>query len=329
MYKLYNPVISNDVIKNFNQIEIYKAHFGEIKLGVSIRSPIREDKHPSCCLYLNEGNKLYLKDFATGTFLNIFELLMFKYKITFSEVLRMLTNSTFSSQFHKPLHGQIKKEKADIQIIPTVFTYKQLAYWNSYGITSHILAKYNVCPIKALWINGYRLYTYTEFNPAYAYIFSKEDYKIYFPQMKLSSSSSNGLKPLKFLSNTNKIQGLKQLPKTGNLLIITKSYKDVMVFDSFGIPAIAPQAESNILKPELISLLKTRFKKIIVLYDFDYAGIKGANKIHKDFGLERVFLTNGKYKTKDYKAKDPSDYRRYYGEKASWTLLNNLILTHG
>lgn len=71
------------------------------------------------------------------------------------------------------------------------------------------------------------------------------------------------------------------LPKSGEYVVVTKSLKDVMVLYEFGIPAIAPISENCYLTDTQHHKLVSRFKKVIIFYDFDYAGITNSNKFRK------------------------------------------------
>ena len=97
------------------------------------------------------------------------------------------------------------------------------------------------------------------------------------------------------------IQGFKQLPKTGDILIITKSMKDVMCLYEMGIPAISPSSESTFIPNKILEQLKKRFKRIIILFDRDEAGVKYLRKISLKTGLEGMLVH------KKFKAKDISD----------------------
>ena len=94
------------------------------------------------------------------------------------------------------------------------------------------------------------------------------------------------------------IQGFKQLPKTGDLLIITKSLKDVMCFYEMGYNAISPASESTWLPDIALEDVKKRFKRIILMFDRDITGIKYLRKISLKTGLEPL-LVNKKFKAKD------------------------------
>lgn len=77
------------------------------------------------------------------------------------------------------------------------------------------------------------------------------------------------------------MQGAHKLPKSGEYVVITKSMKDVMTLYELGIPAIAPISENCYLTEAQHNKLISRFKKVILFYDNDMAGISNSNKIFK------------------------------------------------
>jgi len=103
--------------------------------------------------------------------------------------------------------------------------------------------------------------------------------KIYFPGMDR-----------KFITNSREIEGFKQLSFKKDELVITKSLKDVMLLYEFGIESIAPPSEGFIFSDELIELLKSKYDKIYVLYDFDYAGVRGMQRLKKSYGIDPILL---------------------------------------
>lgn len=67
------------------------------------------------------------------------------------------------------------------------------------------------------------------------------------------------------------------LPKQGgDLLVITKSLKDVMCLYEYGITAIAPCSENEFLTNTQYQKVKSKFKHIALLWDNDYAGVSNA-----------------------------------------------------
>lgn len=108
------------------------------------------------------------------------------------------------------------------------------------------------------------------------------------------------------MQNSACVEGINLIPKSGNTLVVTKSYKDVIILTQFGVPSISPPGESSREAIEVVKELS--YNKIISLMDFDYTGIKSANHLRKTYGIEPYFLTNGRFSTPDYGAKDISDY---------------------
>ena len=73
------------------------------------------------------------------------------------------------------------------------------------------------------------------------------------------------------------------LPKSGDILVVTKSMKDVMVLYQLGIPAIAPISENCFLTEAQYNKLQSRFKYIVLLYDNDRPGLRSMISIRKRF----------------------------------------------
>ena len=135
----------------------------------------------------------------------------------------------------------------------------------------------------------------------YAYkVFNK--FKIYRP---LSDKS------IKWRGNLGSldIQGFEQLPEKGNLLIITKSLKDVMVLYELGYNSIAPASESTVIPEIAMGNIKKRFKKIVVFYDRDATGMKFARKMVNQYNLDFMFID------KKHETKDISDFVKKFGIK--------------
>lgn len=104
------------------------------------------------------------------------------------------------------------------------------------------------------------------------------------------------------------VQGLAELPQEGgNLLIITKSLKDVMCLYEMGINAIAASSETTFIPEDILKSLKKKWKHIVILYDRDKTGMKKARDYNKQYELECIFVH------KKFKAKDISDAVRDNG----------------
>ena len=98
------------------------------------------------------------------------------------------------------------------------------------------------------------------------------------------------------------VQGLEQLRhEGGDLLIITKSLKDVMCLTEMGFNAIASASETTFIPEDILKDLQKKWKHVIIVYDRDPAGMQNARQYSKQYGLDAIFVH------KKFKAKDVSD----------------------
>jgi hypothetical protein len=310
-----------NIYKYVSQYEIYAYYCGEFEVGNRISSPIRRDNNPSFSIN-RYGYNYYWKDFATGESGGCISLVMKKYSLSFGGALNRINNdfnlklnsSSFKATDKVPYIPKIKESnKAQILIKSRPFTERDLEYWNSYYIQESTLVKYNVKSISHYWING------NCFNVgnhlAFAYEFP-DGYKLYFPEKT----------DYRWFTNSTWIQGLPQLDKTRDTLIITKALKDVLCLHELNLSAIAPQAESIIIKPEVINKAKETFKNIYTLFDYDNAGIHLAWQMRKLYGIQPLFLTEGLWKRKQGYGgcKDLAEFVQTYNIEQTKKLINEI-----
>lgn len=107
------------------------------------------------------------------------------------------------------------------------------------------------------------------------------------------------------------------LKSNSNDLVITKSLKDVMVLYEYGITAIAPCSENVFVTDVQYNKLKSKYKRIFLLYDNDLPGMQAMFKIKKTYSdLKILFLPR-------YGGdKDISDFRKVHGHKKTLELIN-------
>jgi hypothetical protein len=319
MYEL-KPSITltpNFILSKVSEEEIFERYLCPVT-NRKVCNPLREDRTPTCSFFRGRNGMLMFMDYS-GAFLgSCFEVVKHKYSVNFNDALKIiakdfgLIEGDNVNRVPLPPRVAITKELKVIQVKRQPWTAVDKDFWRSFSLNSTILKKFNVASCEKVWINGDIIYTYNKLDPGYVYYFGNGNYKIYFPFRK----------EYRFLGNTTEIQGLSQLPETGKILIITKSLKDVMVLDSFGIPAIAPQAESICLDAELAVNLKRRFDHIYTLYDFDRTGCRSAFKMWRELGIPMLFLTDGTFNTIDYGAKDLSDYVKKFGKEQTKELID-------
>lgn len=295
-------------------------------LGVNIRSkklfksPFRADRHVTCSLYRNNKQKLIFKDFATGDYLTFEGVVMKKFGCNYWDALKIIAND-----FGIKHDSSIKKNKGKIDYsIPRIedkeiskiqveikdFTELELKWWAKYGIRKETLEKFNVFSCKHVFLNGQLFSQSQQHCPIYGYYNGKlkinnekiELWKIYYPKKT----------EFRFLGNypSEIFQGYKQLPRKGNICVITKSLKDVMALSEYGISACAPNSETVIPKESIVKELTSRFKHVFCLWDNDICGITFLNKIKRKYPQLKCLIIPRKLEAKDF-----SDLRAKYGSK--------------
>ena len=315
MFKLETTKpITKELLLSKHTQETFFEHY----LGIPVRkglfcspSIIRVDHKPTCSFYKDSKGVLKFNDFAGENF-DFISCVMHIYTCDYKKALRIIANDfgiveSKNLEVHPPkmqYTGEVleKTEKARIQVELQDFSQKELNWWNAYGIGKTTLKKYKVFSIKSIFLNGIYFTSSTETCPIFGYYGGKDSegfelWRLYMPTKK----------KYRFLTNwrSSMIQGAKQIPKSGDYIVITKSMKDVMSLYEFGVTAIAPNSENLFLSESQYMKLKVRFKDIYLLYDRDLAGVRSANKIRKQFPDIKVLLMP---KTKDF-----TDYAKKYG----------------
>lgn len=322
--------IEPEITKAYLLSKFSEETFMEYYLGIPVakklyRNPLRKDNKPTCSFYRNKSGELIFKDFSGVFYGNFISVVMFKYSCTYHQALRIIAND-----FGLIHDNKIPKNKGKLNVNAPVFkddgaaiiqveikdfSKSEIEWWGDYGVTDKILKKFHVFSCKNVFLNGNVISTSSDHCPIYGYYGGKKEgielWRTYFPKRK----------SYRFLSNwdSKKIQGIKQLPNEGKLLVITKSLKDVMCLYSLGIPAIAPNSETLFIPDALYVELKNRFKNIVVLYDNDLAGIANMRKIRDKYKVKCLWIP------RSYEAKDISDFHKKYGRKKTLELIKQAI----
>ena len=324
----FEPKLTKDLIlSRFSEEQIMEFYLHiPIKRGL-FRSPLRRDKEPTCSFYRNSSGTLIFKDFATGQHLNVFGVVQEIFRCDYFESLRIIAND-FGIVKNKDIKrnpGKINenpikiedKETSKIQVEIQDFTDLELKWWEKFGITKSILAKFNVYSCKHVFLNNQLFAKSQQHCPIFGYYGNKyqglELWRCYFPKRK----------SFRFITNwpSKKIQGFDQLPRSGKLLVITKSMKDVMCLHSCGITACAPNSENLFVSDSVLEDLKSRFKYIVVFYDSDRPGMHNMAKIRREHP-ELIYT----YIPKHYGSKDISDFYADHGRKETINLIKEFVV---
>lgn len=295
--ELANPVTLEWILSKVTEYDIYAKYIGQFKVGMIYNSPFRKDKNPSFGIFYSKRTKqLLFKDHGTGECGNVIKFVqLYTGKTNYNDILQdivsklNITNDTVldsSKQY-------IPSTETVIGVVRQNMTEIDINYWSQFHISTKTLKKYNVDSIKYYLCNGVVKGIYKPENPMFAYKVYN-NFKIYRPL---------GDKYTKWRNNLTEydVQGYEQLPKKGDICIITKSLKDVMCLYEMGIPAISPSSESTWIPQTVLDDILKRFKRVLICFDRDTAGVKNLRKISLKTGLEPILVH------KKWKAKDISD----------------------
>jgi hypothetical protein len=326
-------VDKDSLLRDVSDIEIYKCYAPslDLELGKPTLSPLRDESNASFGLFLGESGEIFFNDFLLGggdcikfvqlmfgdTFFQAMSRIVIDFKLTDKYYYKEVDTNFNPSKVKIDREALLKSANTSlIRKRKRKWNSHDAEYWLQYGINKSILLEYNVEPVSHIFINK-RIISCD--NNTYCFIEKKdgkETYKIYQPYNK----------EYKWLNNHDESvwQGWEQLPEKGDVLIITKSLKDVMTIKAVtGIPAISLQAESVRPKPHIIEELKQRFSTIFIWYDNDYSaetnwGKKFGTALAEEFGLIPIFIPD------EYRIKDPSDYYKRRGRDHTAMLIESL-----
>ena len=292
--KLPNTITLDWILSKVTEYDIYSKYIGQFKVGMIYNSPFRKDNNPSFGIYYSKRTKqLLFKDHGTGECGNVVKFVSLYTGLTnYNDILNDIVNKLNITKSTKLDSSKqyIPQTDTVIGVVRQPFTDVDKTYWNQFNISEDTLYKFNVNSIKYYLCNGIVKGIYKDDNPMYSYkVF--DNFKIYRPL---------GDKYTKWRNNLTEydIQGYEQLPESGDILIITKSLKDVMCLYTMGIPSISPSSESCWIPNDILETLKKRFKRILVCFDRDTTGVRYLRKISLKTGLEPI-LINKRYKSKD------------------------------
>lgn len=295
--KLPDNITLDWILSKVTEYDIYAKYIGQFKVGMIYNSPFRKDKNPSFGIYYSKRTKqLLFKDHGTGECGNVIKFVsLFTGKTEYNDILSDIVDNLNITNNTKLVSSKqyIPPTETVIGVVRQEFTDVDINYWKQFNISINTLKKFNVNSIKYYLCNGIVKGTYKRENPMYAYKVYN-NFKIYRPLADKYTKWRNNL-------TDYDIQGYEQLPQKGDILFITKSMKDIMCLHEMGYPAVSPSSESTFLPKDVLEQLKTRFKRIIILFDRDTSGVKRSRKLSRETGLEAMFIN------KKFKAKDVSD----------------------
>ena len=315
-FKNKETVTEETLFQLISDYDVFNHYIDDFVLNLAISSPLRKDSNPSFSVfYAKKKDRLLYRDHGNADSGSCIKFIMLLFNIGYNEALIKValdfgleskfkipnglkrTNDRVVKVFDRNHIDKLIRVSNVIQVSSRNWNQQDLNYWEQYGVSYITLIKYNITPIRYLFINNE---VYGVDKLAYAYSEMKDGeirYKIYQP-------FSNRMKWVNNLIEGT-LSGWSQLDETGDLLVIASSLKDGMFLHDLGFTNfIAPQTENYIFKTHIVDALRSRFKEIVVFYDHDNAGLNASEKMREIYGFKYFTTNNSKYK-------DPSDYYKF------------------
>lgn len=271
-----------------NQIDAWCDLLGfKVKMGEHFINPWRSDSTAGCYFYEVDGI-IRLSDLGSRDkfhAMDICALIMYTENVTFVESLnivkhRYLSKNIDLSQFTPLPHGTGNSFQLHLSVTPRasydcpIWTIKDKELWSVIEVDRDDLWDENIWPI-----HSFRMNSKKQPDVVKKFIPAAPSYVININN--LQKLRLYGLGDLRFIStfNANTIGG-KSAIINHDLLIVTKSFKDYMVFTKLGFQCRYIHSEGILLSNTLINFFN-KFDKVIFFMDNDQAGMSAANRYAK------------------------------------------------
>lgn len=289
---------------------------------IRTRRRIAPDKNPSLVVFAAttkidtpRHNEFLFKEHAIGITGDIFRLVqeLFGYE-TKSEAMHQVCRDfglgdaphlevpnilpTMQRRYIEPIYIQIKSRP---------FNMRDFLFWDRANVNDKILYSYFTKALQAYWLAENQSIPSYPSGLGYSYEIDGR-YQLYFPYTR------NKAKKFRMNWGPYDVPGFQQLSTQRELLIITKSMKDVMCLRSYGFDSISCKGENALLMPEIIAWAKENYKRVLILFDND-----GKTKA-AEYEFEKIWIPKEVETDKDI-----SDYTDNHGPKQASKLLKSLI----
>lgn len=308
-----DQLTSSYILDRITEFEIFSRYcINFVDVSKPFCSELRLDKAPSCRIYTTQYNTLRYKDFGSGENYDCWNYVMKKYSCNYYEALNIIASDFkikdikvnispslilgSEIKIKRPIINQVKSR---LEIISQPWKLYDYDFWDQFKISFDLLDRYDVVSAKhVILYKGDKQYVFdsSKVNPRYGYLFET--------CTKAYSPYENSLGKWMYDGDSDNLEGWDKLDDKGDLVILTKSYKDVIEYRNLDINAISLPSETSIFKKEVKEELEKRFKKVIVNLDGDRQGIESTNKIVAEFDLEHFYIDE---------AKDLSDFVKLKG----------------
>jgi 5S rRNA maturation endonuclease (ribonuclease M5) len=305
-----NNLSKEEILKLVSEEQIYKYYLGDnFGINKSILVPWREkiNSIPSLNLFYSSNGTLLWKDHSYSEVGNVFQFVMKFNNCNYFEALKkiqdgigIICGNNISNKFlgNNNLYQvkqpkEIIKKETKIEYTKKEWRLNEYSWWKSQGISDFTINKFNINLADKVYINDKLKIIGSRHNPVYIYT-QNERYRIYIPLNPKGRRWYGNMK-------SEDLQGLEFIPDNYNeLILLIKSYKDnASVWENSGIKCVNKPGETYTWTKEDIDKIKIKSTNLLYLGDFDYAGIKTAQKLKREFGINPIFLSTNRFERRE------------------------------
>jgi hypothetical protein len=316
--KIYNTFTKDYILSKVSEQAIFCKYLGVTNLQEKIRTPFRMDRNPSGVIYLTDSGKLKFNDFGTFNG-DCFDLvgrlnnLNSNHPISFKKILNIIAVDFDILNIKDTIKTNNKFElgrSASFEYtLCSKFNDFDLLFWSKLNVTEEQLVKRRVCRLYNFFIDNIPVYRYKASEPAYIFFVGRIKntvvFQAYFPTRS---------KEKRYINNICMSKGITDL-RDNEPVIITKSYKDLLVLDSFGLNVACTGNETKMITEVEHKIIQEKSNgEVYTLFDNDYAGKRFSIQHKQKYGYKCLLLKA---------AKDISDYILDYGLEKTQNLINN------
>lgn len=241
-----------------------------------------KEKTESMYIYYKNG-KYNWKDFSSGKGGNAIELIKeLNNTLPLSKACNLIVQTYNDYVLHNDGGYDVQnfKQTSKYKVCDHVIRgwIKQDQYfWTPFNIGSKLLEEHMVFPLESYTLKNNE--GELTIRGSFIYGYFKKDgtlYKIYQPKTK----------DKKFIKIVDYIQGSEQCIPGMPYLLIVSSLKDIMAVKSLRLSKmniIAPDSENTMIKPHYFENWETEYKKVILMFDNDDAGIAAMEKYKEKY----------------------------------------------
>ena len=261
---------------------------------IKIKSLFQDERTPSMCIYMCSRSGTYrFKDFSSGKGGCSVELVKQIHEKPYHQACQIIVEDYNDYVLHNNGGYDLQEFKVRSRyhiesFVSRQWTSRDAYYWTQFNIGSRLLGHYNVLPIEEYRMKKDEVEEgkYLTIKGLYIYGYFKKDctlYKIYQPKTQ----------DKKFLKVQSYIQGIEQL-ENKKWLVVTSSLKDLMSLKSLKleVDAVAPDSENTMIPSQQMETWIESYKKVLILFDNDDAGINAMKKYKERYPTVEPILLN-------------------------------------